>query len=109
MNVLERFGVSVNNWLLIHFPICYLPRGLLNMKLTSKDKENNAVLHLKNGLSYREIAKRLGTGCSIIHSIAKRNRIERLKSKEERPSKLSEIAKKNNVRNINSRQYDTAI
>jgi len=108
MNVLERFRVSVNNWLLIHFPICYLPRGLLNMKLTSQDKENNVVLYLKNGLSYREIAKKLDTGCSTIHNISKRNGIERPRSKEGWPSKLPEVAKRNIVRNITFGKCGTA-
>src|SRR5690349_9240540 len=79
------------------------------MKPTSPDQLNNVILHLKNGLSYREIAKKFGIGCTTIHDIAKRNGIERPKNKGDRKSKLNDVFKRNIIRNINTGKCDTAL
>nr|CCA22050.1 AlNc14C142G7277 [Albugo laibachii Nc14] len=79
------------------------------MKLTSKDKENNVILFLKNRLSYREIATRLNIGRSTVYDIAKRNGFERQSNKGDRQLKIPEVIKRNIIRKIISGKCDTAV
>lgn len=78
------------------------------MKVTPPDKINNVMLHLKNGLSYRNISKKLSIPRSTIYDIAKRNGMNKISNKGGQKSKLSDVAKRSIVRNIISGKCDTA-
>lgn len=78
------------------------------MKRLSQDKEYNIILHLKNGLSYREISKMIKISYGTVYKVAKRNEIMRSNNKAGRRSKLNETIKRNIIRNITSGKCDTA-
>jgi transposase len=80
----------------------------LAMKRIPQDKLNSVILHLRNGLSYREIARKATISYVTVHNIAKWNGIEQPRDKKGPPSKLNQVVKRNIIRNIVTGKCDTA-